>query len=152
MSTDRPLILFDGVCNLCNATVDFVLARDPNARFRFGSLQSTAARSILERCDDSSEAIGPAEEDPATIVLVENGRCYTRSTAALRIARHLSGGWPLLYTAIWIPRTVRDAVYEWIAARRYQWFGKRSSCRAPTPDLADRFLENPAEEEPSAGW
>lgn len=149
MSTDHPLILFDGVCNLCNAAVDFVLTRDPNARFRFGSLQSKAARSILERCDGSSEAILPVEDDPATIVLVENGRCYTRSTAALRIARHLSGGWSLLYAAIWIPRPIRDAVYEWIAARRYRWFGTRSTCRAPTPELADRFLEDPAEQETS---
>lgn len=150
MPTDRPIILFDGVCNLCNAAIDFVLARDPNAEFRFGSLQSKAARPILGRCDDSSATIAAAEEEPATIVLVENGRCYTRSAAALRIARRLSGGWPLLYAAIWIPRPVRDAVYEWIAARRYQWFGRRSTCRVPTPELAERFLEDPADEEATA--
>lgn len=133
-TTDQhAVVLFDGVCNLCNTSVNFVIDRDPEGYFRFASLQSDEAGTLLEQC---TEAPGALE----SIVLIEDGSCYSRSTAALRIARHLTGAWPLLYTFIAVPRPVRDFVYDWIARHRYEWFGKRDSCRVPTPELQSRFL------------
>src|SRR5258708_33596310 len=99
------IVLFDGVCNLCNSAVDFILERDPNGHFRFAALQSGAARPLLERCKLPSDFVG-------TIVLVEDGVCHTRSAAALRIARHLRWPWPLLSTLIVVPSPLRDALYD----------------------------------------
>ena len=125
-----PIVLFDGVCNLCNGAVRFILARDPRARFRFASLQSEAARRLLG-------GDPPAE----TIVLIEAGKTHTRSTAALRIARLLRFPWPLWYGWIVVPRPLRDGVYDWVARHRYRWFGRRDTCMVPTPELRDRFLD-----------
>ena len=127
-------ILFDGVCNLCNGFVQFVIARDPSARFRFAALQSEAAARLLR------EARVPSPL-PDSIVLVEDGHAYVRSEAALRIARGLRFPWPLFYAAVVIPRVVRDRAYDFIAAHRYRWFGRRETCMVPTPDLKRRFLE-----------
>ena len=127
------IVLFDGVCNLCNGAVDFIIDRDPQARFRFAALQSEAARPLLERCGLPAEFLG-------NIVLVEDGACYLRSTAALRIARRLATPWPLLYALVLVPRPLRDALYDWLARNRYRWFGKRESCRMPPPELEARFL------------
>ena len=124
------VVLFDGVCNLCNGAVRFILARDPAARFRFASLQSDAARRLL---GDG----GPAE----TIVLLDAGKTYVKSTAALRIARGLRFPWPLLNAFVAVPRPVRDLIYDWVARHRYRWFGKRDTCMLPTPELRERFLE-----------
>jgi predicted DCC family thiol-disulfide oxidoreductase YuxK len=131
---DHALVLFDGVCNLCNGAVNFIIDRDPDGYFRFAPLQSDTAERVLA----DREA---ADASLSTIVLVEEGEVFVRSTAALRIARHLSGGWPLLYAAMVVPRPIRDAVYDWIAHHRYDWFGRRDQCRVPTPALKDRFLE-----------
>jgi predicted DCC family thiol-disulfide oxidoreductase YuxK len=131
-----PVVLFDGVCNLCNHTVNFIIDHDPAGYFRFAALQSDAAKPLLERCGLSSDFLGG-------IVLYENGRCFKGSTAALRILKQLGGIWWLLYGLIIVPRPVRDSVYEWIIRHRYQWFGKRTSCRVPTPDLEIRFLSGP---------
>lgn len=128
------VVLFDGLCNLCNASVQFIIRRDPAARFRFASLQSPVAAEVLR----SASARGPL---PDSIVLVEGGRVTTQSTAALRIARRLRFPWPLLYTLILVPRPIRDAAYAWIARNRYRWFGKRDQCLLPTPELRARFLE-----------
>jgi predicted DCC family thiol-disulfide oxidoreductase YuxK len=128
-------ILFDGVCNLCNGFVQFVIARDPGARFRFAALQSDAAASLLR----DAGAIAPL---PDSIVLVEDGRLHFRSDAALRILRGLRFPWPLAYGFVVLPRFVRDRVYDLIAAHRYRWFGRRESCMIPTPDLERRFLRN----------
>lgn len=130
----RPVILFDGVCNLCNRSVRFVIDRDPEARFLFAHLQSGFAAGLLASLD------GPA--DLTTVILVEEGRLYTRSTAALRIARGLSGPWRLAYVLIAVPRPIRDAVYGWIARNRYRWFGRTEACRIPTPDEAARFIDD----------
>jgi predicted DCC family thiol-disulfide oxidoreductase YuxK len=127
-------ILFDGVCNLCNGFVQFVIARDPAARFRFATLQSRAAATLLRDA-------GVAAPLPDSMVLVEDGRVHTRSTAALRVARGLRAPWPLAFLLIAVPRVVRDAVYDFIAARRYRWFGRRETCMMPTPDLQRRFLD-----------
>ena len=126
-------ILFDGVCNLCNGFVQFVIARDPSARFRFATLGSVPALSLLR------EAGAPASL-PDSIVLIEDGRVFVRSAATLRIARGLCFPWPLAYGVIVVPRFIRDCVYDVIAAHRYRWFGTRESCWLPTPDLRRRFL------------
>jgi len=128
------VILFDGVCNLCNGFVTFVIARDPGGRFKFAPLQSAAAERLLGHM--SSRAAWPD-----SVVLVENGRVWTRSTAALRIARGLAFPWPLAYAFVVVPRPIRDWIYTLVARRRYQWFGKRDVCMMPTPALATRFID-----------
>jgi predicted DCC family thiol-disulfide oxidoreductase YuxK len=128
------VIVFDGVCNLCNTLVQFVIARDPAARFRFAPLQSESGRRLLR-------ATSLAEPFPDTAVLVEAGRPFTRSTAALRIVRRLRAPWPLAYVLILVPRPLRDALYDAIARRRYGWFGKREMCMVPTAELRRRFLD-----------
>ncbi len=130
--TDRPLLLFDGVCNLCHSSVNFVIDRDPDEVFDFASLQSEHAREVL-----AGFGVTPKID---TIYLVEGGRLYERSTAALRIARRLRGAWPLMAAFLIVPRPIRDGVYRFIANRRYRWFGKEEACRIPTPELQARFL------------
>jgi predicted DCC family thiol-disulfide oxidoreductase YuxK len=127
-------ILFDGVCNLCNGFVQFVIARDPHARFRFAALSSDAAQSLLRDA-------GVHTPIPDTMVLVQDGRVYFRSDAPLRIARRLTFPWPLASVFLIVPRFARDRVYDYIAARRYKWFGRRDICMIPTPELRQRFLE-----------
>jgi predicted DCC family thiol-disulfide oxidoreductase YuxK len=129
-----PLVLFDGVCNLCNSVVQFVIARDPRGRFQFGALQSAAARRVIEEH-------GAPDALPDAIVLVEDGRLYTRSTAALRIARRLTFPWPLAAVFLAVPRPLRDRAYALVASRRYRWFGRRETCMVPTPELRARFIE-----------
>jgi predicted DCC family thiol-disulfide oxidoreductase YuxK len=128
------LVLFDGVCNLCNGVVQFVIARDPRGRFQFGALQSAAARRVIEEH-------GAPDPLPDAIVLVEDGRLYTRSTAALRIARRLTFPWPLAAVFLAVPRPFRDRAYALVASRRYRWFGRRETCMVPTPELRARFIE-----------
>ena len=130
---DSPIILFDGVCNLCNASVQFIIERDPTAIFRFTALQSDFGQSILAKNSVNTEG-------GDSVILVENGQVYDRSTAALRIARRLSGGIKLLYVFIIVPRPIRDFVYKIIAKNRYRWFGKQDACWMPTKELKARFL------------
>lgn len=132
---ERSVVLFDGVCHLCQAAVRFIIERDPSGRFAFASLQSEAAARLLGRSLPEGEA-------PGSIILVEKGVCYTRSAAALRIARHLRFPWPAFYVFILVPPIIRDAVYNYIATRRYRWFGKDNACMLPTPELRSRFLED----------
>ena len=128
------LILFDGVCNLCNGFVQSVIERDPQGRFQFGALQSPAAQRVLSLHDAPSPL-------PDSIVLVEDGRVYTRSTAALRIARGLGFPSALTYAFIAVPRPIRDWAYDVVANHRYRWFGRREACMLPTPELRSRFLD-----------
>ena len=132
--SQHALILFDGVCNLCNGFVNFVIDHDPEGYFHFGALQSEAAGSYLAAHDVPSDSLD-------SVVLIEDGQAYTRSTAALRVLWHLDGAWSLLYAFILIPKPLRDWVYDRIANVRYDWFGKRDQCRMPTPDLKARFIE-----------
>ena len=129
----HPVVLFDGVCNLCNRAVDFVIGRDPERVFRFVSLQSGVGGELLARYE-----IDPNESD--SVVLIEEGRAYVESTAALRIVRRLGKLWPIIYGLILVPQPLRDAAYRAIASRRYRWFGKRETCRLPTPQERARFL------------
>lgn len=138
-----PIVLFDGVCNLCDAAVRFIVDRDPHGRFRFAALQSTAAERLLSSFDvaaDGRPRRSDAGAEPRTIYLLEGGRLYQRSTAALRIARHLRAPWPLAGLCLAVPAPFRDAVYDFVAKRRYAWFGRRDACRVPTPEEARRFL------------
>lgn len=128
---ERAVILFDGVCNLCNAWVDFVVRHDEEGRFRFAPLQSDVARDLLK---------GAPADLPDSIVLVEGHSVWTRSTAALRVARALGLPWSLAWAFIVVPPALRDAVYDWVARNRYRWFGKRETCRVPTPEERARFL------------
>lgn len=129
----HAVVLFDGVCNLCNGAVRFIIARDAGGVFKFAALDSDAARAVL----GGREFARPL---PDSIVLVDDGGVWTRSTAALRIARRLRFPWPALYALIAVPRPARDWVYDFVAARRYRWFGKRDVCWVPTPELDARFL------------
>ena len=135
MPIQNPIILFDGVCNLCNGAVNFIIDRDPEAHFRLAALQSDIGQELLQKHN-----LKTADFD--TIVLVEGDNIYSHSTAALRIARKLSGAWPLFYGFIVIPSPLRNVVYNWISRNRYRWFGKQESCRIPTPDLRSRFLHD----------
>jgi predicted DCC family thiol-disulfide oxidoreductase YuxK len=132
-TTEHPVLLFDGVCNLCNSSVQFIIERDPDARFRFASLQSEEGQVVLSRFENRPS-------DLSSVVLIQDDQLYARSEAALLVARQLGGGWSLLYAFIVVPRPIRDAVYDWIARNRYRWFGKKDACMIPSPDLQSRFL------------
>lgn len=130
----NAIILFDGVCNLCNGFVQFVIRHDKKEYFRFAALQSEQGRNLLQQVQfKEGNAL-------STVVLIENGKFYVQSTAALKVARRLSGLWPLTYAAIILPAFLRDLIYKLIAANRYRWFGKQESCMLPTPALKTRFL------------
>lgn len=133
MSMVKSVILFDGVCNLCNASIDFVLKRDQNDRFLVGALQEEASKKILADFNVNPEYLD-------SLVLVESDQIFFRSTAALRIARNLPGLWPLLYGLILLPPFLRDGIYDWIGKNRYRWFGKKNTCRLPTPEEKAKFL------------
>ncbi len=129
-----PILLFDGVCNLCTGTVRFVIDRDARKQFRFASLQSPAAARMM----------GPAAPDGdqlETMILVVGERIHRKSTAALLTARRLDGLWPLLAVLLVVPRPIRDVAYDWIGRRRYRLFVKCDACRTPDGDVADRFLD-----------
>lgn len=131
---DKPLILFDGECNLCNGFVQFVIRRDPKAQFRFAALGSAAAAAALD-------AVGFRGELPDSVVLVGGGRVRTKSAAALAVLRRLRWLWPLT-SAFWIvPAPLRDLVYDAVARRRIRWFGRRPTCWVPTPELSGRFAD-----------
>ena len=128
------ILLFDGVCNLCNNSVQFILKRDKKRQFVFGSLQGEAGQALLKK-------FNLPKENFHTFVLIEGDRVYTRSTAALRIAKHLGRGWQVVYGLVIIPRPLRDAVYGWISKNRYKWFGKSDTCRLPSPEEKALFLD-----------
>jgi len=130
----NPVIIFDGVCNLCNGAVAFIINRDRSARFRFAPIQSAAANNLIARLELSGVKLD-------SIILVENCKFYIKSTAALRICRELGALWPLLYIFILVPRPIRDYFYDIVAKNRYGWFGKRERCMVPNIDIESRFLD-----------
>ncbi|EFJ13377.1 hypothetical protein SELMODRAFT_122411 [Selaginella moellendorffii] len=133
-SDTRPVILFDGVCNLCNGGVNFVLDRDPRARLRFAALQSNAGRALLEKS-------GRSRDDISSIVLVEKQRSYIKSEAVLRIAHYLDEPYPSLATlALLFPLFLRDPTYDLIANNRYSLFGQTNHCRTSDEQFKERFL------------
>ena len=129
----QKIVLFDGICNLCNASVIFILERDDREIFKFASIQSPAGRALLRRS-------GYPPDYTDSILLIEDGQAFSRSTAALRILRELQRPWPALGVARMIPLQMRDFLYDWIARNRYLVFGQRDTCMVPTPALSARFL------------
>lgn len=129
----HPTLLFDGVCNLCNASVNFIIDRDPVATFRFAALQSDVGSALIATHGLDSAALD-------SVVLVEGARVYTESTAALRVARRLGLPWSLLWGFVIVPRWIRDPIYRFVARNRYRWFGQSEACRMPTDELRARFL------------
>ena len=128
----QTVIFFDGLCNLCNGAVQFTIERDHKNIFHFASLQSGFAELELQNFKVDLAQMN-------SFILLENGKLYQQSTAALRVAKKLNGLWPLLYAFIIVPPFIRNAVYNYIAKNRYKWFGKKESCWVPTPDLKSRF-------------
>lgn len=130
---DKPLVLFDGVCNLCNASVQFIIEHDPEGKIMFASLQSERGQAILQH-------LGMKMDDFDTFIFIEKGVAYTRSTGILKEIRYFRGLWRFLYVFIVIPRPIRDFFYNIVARNRYRWFGKKNECWLPTPELKMRFL------------
>jgi len=130
----HPVILFDGVCNLCSSVVQFVIKHDSKKQFRFASLQSTFGENIMRR-------FGLPADQLNSFILLEDDKIYTRSSAALRVIKKLNGLWWLMYGFIILPPFIRDAIYNLIARNRYKWFGKKESCWLPTPELQKLFLD-----------
>lgn len=133
MKDHHKIILFDGVCNLCNGAVVFIIKRDKKNIFKFAALQSEIGRGLTSKFNIDTSKVD-------SIILIDWDKHYEKSTAALQIARHLSGAYPLLFGFIILPKFIRDSVYDYIARNRYRWFGKRESCMIPTAKLKDKFL------------
>jgi predicted DCC family thiol-disulfide oxidoreductase YuxK len=132
-SIDRPIILFDGVCNFCNSAVNFVIERDNKKAFRFAPLQSAAGQILLNQ-------YGLSTSDLKSFVLIEDNEAFTETTAALRVTKYLYTPWPMMQAFLVLPTFLRDPVYNFIARNRYKWFGKKEECMVPTPELRSRFL------------
>lgn len=128
-----PVILFDGVCNFCNGAVNFTIKRDKNKAIKFAPLQSAAGAALMAQ-------YGVPANDLRSFLFIENGIVYNRSTAALKVCRYLKGLWPLCYAFIIVPAFIRNGIYDFIAKRRYKWFGERDACMIPTTEVRSRFL------------
>lgn len=132
---NKKIILFDGVCNLCDGAVQFIIKHDKKDVFRYASLQSDIGRKLVDE-----RGLDPSELD--SIMMIDPGVAYYRkSTAALEVSRELSGGYSLLKNFLFIPEFIRDGVYDFIANNRYKWFGKKEHCMIPTPELKAKFLD-----------
>ncbi len=131
---DHPILLFDGVCNLCNKSVQFFIKNDKKGRLKFAPLQSAIGEQLLNDADLDSQYLD-------SLILIENGKAYDRSSAALRSTKYLNGLWPALQVFLVIPKFVRNPIYNWIAKNRYKWYGKRDECMIPTPEVKERFIE-----------
>lgn len=131
-ATDHPVLFFDGVCNLCNGFIDFMVRRDRSRRYRYAPLQGTTASAKIP------DQVNGGDFD--SFVLVENGRIYTRSTAALKAIGGLGGAYAAAKALLIVPKFLRDAVYRLIAKNRYKWFGQKDTCRLPTAEERALFL------------
>ena len=131
---ENPTILFDGVCHLCAASVQFVIKRDPQQRFRFARLQSAVAQQLLAAHDAADNGLD-------SVILIYRGQLYRKSRAALRTALLLHRAWPLLGVFLLVPRFIADPVYDYIGRHRYQWFGKMDACGLPDTEQRWRFLD-----------
>ncbi len=131
----KYLLLFDGVCNLCNEYVQFVVKRDPKAQFIFAPLQSSTGKEVLEK-------YGLPTESLSTVILLKKETIYMESDVAIEITKNLSGLWPVLSIFSIIPRIIRNPIYRWIAKNRYRWFGKKDACMIPSAELQSRFFSN----------
>ncbi|PLR80792.1 thiol-disulfide oxidoreductase [Bacillus canaveralius] len=127
------IILFDGVCNLCHSSVQFIIKRDQQGYFKFASIQGDVGQKLLQEYN--------LKNNIDSIVLIEKRKAFIKSSAALRTASKLQGGWKLLVLLLLVPVPVRNFFYDWIAHNRYRWFGKQDSCMIPSPSMKERFLE-----------
>ena len=132
-NTANPIIFFDGVCNLCTGSVQFIIKHDPAHHFRFASLQSEIGQQVLREFNLPTAEFG-------SFILLEKAKLYTKSSAALRVTQKLNGAWPCLYAFMIIPSFIRNVVYNLVAKNRYKWFGKKEECWVPTPELDNLFL------------
>jgi predicted DCC family thiol-disulfide oxidoreductase YuxK len=130
---DKPVVLFDGVCNLCNGSVLFIIKRDAQSKLKFASLQSEYGADQMKRFNLPSSALN-------SVLLVKDGQLFQKSNAALEIARMLDGMWPWLYAFKIVPLFMRDFIYDWIAGNRYRWFGRKEACMIPTLEMRARFI------------
>ncbi len=130
----NPIILFDGVCNFCNSSVNFVIDRDKNSVIKFAALQSEAGQQLLKQFNLPTSEFN-------SFIFIEGGKVYTASTAALKVSKYLAALWPSLYGFIIVPKFLRDGIYKWIAKNRYKWFGKKDQCMIPGPEVRSRFLQ-----------
>jgi predicted DCC family thiol-disulfide oxidoreductase YuxK len=139
------VVLFDGVCNFCDASVNFVIEHDPEGYFKFAPLQSEAGMKLATEYGLASETAGEQPADDLipidSVILIEDGRAYTHSTGALRIARRLTGIWSMFYAFIVVPKRVRDFFYRLFAKYRYRVFGRKDQCMLPSPEVRARFLD-----------
>jgi len=129
----HPVILFDGVCNLCSSAVAFIIKRDQSARYKFATLQSETTKKLISKFNLSPDKLD-------SIILIENDKYFIKSTAVIRICRDLGALWPLVYILILIPKSLRDYVYDFVAKNRFRWFGKKDQCMIPDEELESRFL------------
>jgi predicted DCC family thiol-disulfide oxidoreductase YuxK len=131
---DNPVILFDGVCNYCNSMVNFIIRQDKKRKFRFAALQSNAGQQVLDQYHLASNHLD-------SFILVDGGKTYQRSTAALRLYNKLPWYWKWSQVFWIVPKFLRDGVYDFIARNRYKWFGKKEQCMVPTVQVRERFLD-----------
>ena len=132
--SDSKIVLFDGVCNLCSKSVQFILKRDKKNQFLFGSLQGAYGQEMLKKYQ-------LPESEFNSFMLIEGDKLYTKSSGALRMLKHLGGWWRLLYVFIIVPKFIRDGIYNWVSKNRYKWYGKMNECWLPRPEWKARFLE-----------
>jgi len=130
---EHPVILFDGVCNFCNAVCNFIIRHDSSQRFRFAHLQSSVGQAMLVEHGFAPDVLD-------SVVLIEDGKAYLKSDVTIRMARHLTGVAKLGTLLRFVPRPVRDFGYDIVARNRYRWWGKQDVCIVPTPEVRDRFL------------
>lgn len=134
MTERHGIILFDGVCNLCNRSINFIIRKDKKDYFRFAPLQSEIGKSLLGKYHLSFR-------ENESVILIEPENAYRKSDAACRVLKHLPGIWKMLSWSIIVPKPIRDSIYDYIASHRYHWFGRRNTCRIPSPEEAVKFLD-----------
>ena len=127
------IVLFDGVCNLCNSAVDLIIRNDKKGQIKVAALQDQKTKELLKDYKINSDYLD-------SIILIRGEKVFYKSRAALEITKNLKGLWPLLYVFIILPTFIRDPIYDFIARNRYRWFGKKETCRLPTPEERARFL------------
>jgi predicted DCC family thiol-disulfide oxidoreductase YuxK len=130
----KKIVLFDGVCNLCSTSVQFILKRDKKNQFLFGSLQGNYGQEVLKKYNMPQNEFN-------SFMLLEGEQLFTKSSGALRMLKHIGGAWSLLYAFMIVPKFIRDAIYNLIAHNRYKWFGKKEACWLPKPEWKQRFLD-----------
>lgn len=129
----HPILLYDGVCNLCNSSVQFTIKHDKYNRIRFAALQSEVGKALLTKHQLS--------EKLDSVIFIENNKAYTKSDAPLHVTKYFGGLYPLARVFLIVPKFIRNSIYDWIAKNRYRWFGKQESCMMPTPEIRARFLD-----------